>query len=206
MATRTHQQVLYVCPVTRYAKVAVQVAYMFSMLLRWTPYQAPFTRTRFQIYTVTWFRNRVQQYTCTDTKRLHENDFSVFGAVTSWSKKSDKKKTDSVRWDLDTIILWSAVIFIQHRETWKDQKRHVSWNNEATPQNKVVPVKATAAITILSQAFFAPKQSFSHLHGYPVYTAARNLKNTFIQEKLKPRLTFKPRLALIGFRTIGPRV
>lgn len=44
--------------------------------------QAEFTQTRFQINTVTSFRNRIKKYTV--TKRLHKNDLSVSSAVTSW--------------------------------------------------------------------------------------------------------------------------
>ena len=46
-----------------------------------TRFRQGLTGVRFQIYMVTQFYNHVQKYT--DTKRLHESDFSVFGAVTS---------------------------------------------------------------------------------------------------------------------------
>jgi len=46
--------------------------------------QAAFTRTQFQIDTVTSFRNRIKKYTV--SKRLHENDVSFFSAITSWPR------------------------------------------------------------------------------------------------------------------------
>ena len=42
------------------------------------------TDAQFQIDTVTSFRNRIKRYTL--SKRLHENDLSVFSAVTSWPR------------------------------------------------------------------------------------------------------------------------
>jgi len=47
-------------------------------------FEAAFTRTRFQIDTVASFRNRIKKFTV--SKRLHENDLSVFSAVTSWPR------------------------------------------------------------------------------------------------------------------------
>ena len=63
-----------------------------------------------------------------------------------------------------------------------------------------------SVLQLFSEVFCLYFLSFSfEFFSNPKLYKTLAVKDTFIPEKLKPRLTFNSGLALIGFRTTGPR-